>query len=121
MLGAVSDNIYSMQPTHSSDSKAHCARRAIRACLQGDAIECLSISEKSTVIREIYKQQYKYIERKREGTGWLVYPIFPKAERDRRLAKHKKRKQEQNDQQKSQAKQTQQQGNSQNETYQTPK
>jgi len=117
MLGAVSDDIYSMQPTHSSDSKAHCARRAIRACLQGDAIECLSISEKSTVIREIYRQKFRYIERKREGTGWLVYPVFPKAERDKRLAKRKKRKQsqQQNDQKQNE---THQQSQTQNQTHQ---
>lgn len=78
MLFVESEKIYSLKKRHGSDSLAHCARRALKACKQGDGILCETSTEISTVKRAAHKREIPITMRKQNKGGWILYPILYK-------------------------------------------
>ncbi len=78
MLFVESEKIYSLKKRHGSDTLAHCARRALKACKQGDGILCETSVEISTVKRAAHKREIPIAMRKQNKGGWILYPILYK-------------------------------------------
>lgn len=94
MLFVESDKIYSLKKRHKSDTLALCARRAFKACKQGDGILCESLVAITTVKRVAVKKQVPVIMRKQECGGWVIFPLFYKSSNPRLKAKYDKKRKE---------------------------
>lgn len=94
MLFIESEKVYSLRKRHGSDTLAHCARRAFRACKQGDGILCETLVAVTTVKRVAVKKKVPVITRKQSRGGWILYPLFYKSSSPRLKAKYEKLRQE---------------------------
>lgn len=90
MMFVESDKVYSLKKQHVSDTLAHCARRALKACKQGDGILCENRVAVVTVQRVARKKQVPVIMRKQDFHGWIVYPMFYKSTNPKIRAKYEK-------------------------------
>lgn len=90
MMFVESNKVYSLKKRHVSDTLAHCARRALKACRQGDGILCENRVAVVTVQRQARKKQVPVIMRKQDLQGWIVYPMFYKSTNPRIKAKYEK-------------------------------
>lgn len=79
MMFIESNKVYGLKKSHVSDTLAHCARRAFKACKQGDGIFCESRAAITTIKRIGVKKQVPVIVRKQVGGGWIIYPLFYKS------------------------------------------
>lgn len=79
MMYVESDKVYGLKKAHKSDTITLCAKRALRACKQGDGIFCKTLSEVTIVKRLASKQKIKITMRKQECGGWILFPLFYKS------------------------------------------
>ena len=91
MLYVESEKVYSLKKRHISDTITLCARRALKACKQGDGIYCTTRVEVTLVNRVAHKEQVPVTMRKQAYGGWIIFPLFYKSPKYRHLYANKRK------------------------------